>query len=108
MNERSIASASLVLAGMILMGMGAYFAFLRPSLLPEDPRFMGTTLAEIETAMPGLLAWLPHVFRVLGGFMFTTGLLTAYVAVTVFKAGQSAAAAVIAVAGLTSIGWMAH
>src|SRR5579859_6282624 len=89
------------------MGLGLYFVLLRPPLLPEDPRFMGSSLAEIQAALPGLSLWLRRVFWVMGGFMFAAGLLTAYVALTFFRARAKGAAGVGAVAGLASIGWMA-
>ena len=68
------------------MILGLYFVFLRPPLLPEDPRFMGTTLEEVQASAPGLQIWLRRVFWVMGGYMFSTGLLTCYVAVTSFRA----------------------
>ena len=40
--------------GIWLVALGAYFIVLRPSLLPEDPRFMGATLAQRRVAAPGL------------------------------------------------------
>lgn len=89
------------------MGLGLYFVFIRPALLPEDPRFMGTTFDQIQSAMPGLLIWLRRVFWVMGGFMFATGLLTAYIAVIEFQQLARGARFVVALAGLTSIGWMA-
>ena len=103
----SPSSILLVAQGIILMGLGLYFVFIRPALLPEDPRFMGTTLAEIQATMPGLLTWLRRVFWVAGGFMFTSGLLTTYMAVTTFQPLARGVRFVIAFAGLTSIGWMA-
>ena len=102
-----VSSILLTLNGIILMGLGLYFVFLRPALLPEDPRFMGTTLAEIETSLPGLLIWLRRVFWVLGGFMFATGLLLLYVAQTTFRAHLTSARFIVAFAALSSIGWMA-
>jgi hypothetical protein len=101
------ASILLALDGIILMGLGLYFVLLRPALLPEDPRFMGTTLAEIETSLPGLLVWLRRVFWVMGGFMFATGLLLLYVAQTTFRAHLTSARLMVALAALSSIGWMA-
>jgi len=105
--KRSPSSTFLVFNGVILMGLGLYFIFIRPPLLPEDPRFMGTTLAEIQATAPGLLIWLRRVFWVMGGYIFTTGLLTAYIAFTAFPQLTRGAHFVVAVAGLTSIGWMA-
>jgi hypothetical protein len=103
----SPSSAFLAFSGFILMGLGLYFIFIRPPLLPEDPRYMGTTLDEIQATMPGLLIWLRRVFWVLGGFMFATGVLTTYIAVTAFQQPARSARFVVALAGLTSIGWMA-
>lgn len=107
MKTQRIASASLALGGVILMGMGLYFGFLRPPLLPEDLKYMGASLAQIQTALPGLESWLARVFGVLGGYMFATGLLTIYVAATGFTTGRLGVAAVVLVSGLASIGWMA-
>ena len=89
------------------MGLGLYFVFLRPPLLREDPRYMGTSLGAIQASVPGLLVWLRRVFWVMGGYMFATGLLTVYVALTSFRTENRSAALVVAIAGLTSIGWMA-
>ncbi len=107
MNLQLLAKRALVLGGVILMGMGFYFVFLRPPLLSEDTRFMGATIDQIQTTLPGLAPWLARVFGVLGGYMFATGLLTVYVAATAFKTGRLGPLAVIAVSGFASIGWMA-
>ena len=108
MNTKPYASSILLaLNGIILMGLGLYFVFLRPPLLPEDPRFMGTTLAEIQTSLPGLLVWLRRVFWIMGGFMFATGLLLLYVAQTTFRAHLTSARLMVALAALSSVGWMA-
>ena len=106
MKRAVFASASLALGGMILMGIGLYFGFLRPPLLPEDTRFIGASLEQIQTAVPGLQLWLSRVFGVLGGFMAATGVLTVYLAATGFRAGKPGAIAVVLISGLTSIGWM--
>ena len=100
-------SIFLLSHGVILMGLGLYFVIIRPALLPEDPRFMGTTLSEIQATMPGLLIWLRRVFWVMGGFMFTAGLLTTFVAATAFQQLTRSVRFVIVLAALTSIGWMA-
>lgn len=102
----SPSSALLTFQGVLLIGLGLYFVFIRPALLPEDPRFMGTTLTEIQAIVPGLLIWLRRVFWVMGGFMFTTGLLTTYIAATAFQQLASGARSVVTLAGLTSMGWM--
>lgn len=105
--SRSYASMVLAFAGLALIGMGLYFVFLRPPLLPEDLRHMRTSLAGVEAALPGLLVWLHRVFWVMGGYICTTGLLTVYLALTVFRARERSVVLVVALAGLTSIGWMA-
>ena len=106
MKTQRVASAALTLGGVILMGMGFYFGFLRSPLLPEDLRYMDTSMTQIQTAMPGLGPWLARVFGVLGGYVFATGLLTVYVATTGFRTGRLGLVAVVLVSGLASIGWM--
>lgn len=96
----------LALGGVILMGIGFYFIFLRPPLLPEDARYMDTTVAEIQTAAPGLFRWLQKVFWVMGGYVFTTGLLTLYISFSSFGARSRGVFPAVAFAGLSSIGWM--
>ncbi len=107
MKLRPHSATVLALGGAILMILGLYFVFLRPPLLPEDPRFMGTSMAQVQMNVPGLLIWLRRVFWVMGGYMFASGLLTFYVALTSFRDRVRGAAGVIAISGLTSIGLMA-
>ncbi len=63
--SRRVSSWMLTACGLWLMGLGFYFVFLRPPLLPEDARFMGTSLEQIRVAAPGLEAWLNNVFTVI-------------------------------------------
>lgn len=104
MRTRLFASGSLAVGGVILIATGLYFGFLRPSLLPEDARYMGASVVQIQTAAPALTPWLA---RVLGGYMVATGLLTTYVAATSFRTGRPGAMAIVAASGLASIGCMA-
>ena len=106
MKLKPYSSTLLALAGIIIAGMGLYFIFLRPSLLPEDIRYMDTTLQNIKENIPGLLNWLQKVFWVMGGYIFTTGLLTVFIALTIFRTRANGAFIIIAIAGLTSIGFM--
>ena len=106
MKARVYSTTLLAISGGILMAVGLYFVFLRPALLPEDLRYMHASLADIQAEMPGLLEWLPKVFWALGGYIFTTGLLTLSIAVTTFRTGVRQPLALIALAGLTSIGGM--
>ena len=64
-----------IVCGAWLIGLGLYFIFFRPALLPEDLRYIGITLPVIESHTPGLLAWLHRVFTVMGGFMMGAGAL---------------------------------
>ena len=107
MTVRPYSATFLALGGAILMILGLYFVFLRPPLLPEDPRFMGTSLAQIQMSVPGLLIWLRRVFWVTGNYMFATSLLTVYVALTSFRARVCGAVGVVAISGLSLIGLMA-
>ena len=107
MNLRPYSATVLALGGTILMLLGLYFVFVRPPLLPEDPRYMGTSLAQIQATVPGLLIWIRRVFWVMGGYMFATGLLTVYIAVTAFRTRARCVAGVVILAGVTSIGGMA-
>lgn len=104
--HRVHSSTVLILGGVILMGLGVYFIFLRPPLLPEDPRFMGASLEQIRMSLPGLSTWLTRVFWVMGGYMFASGVLTAHVATTSFKARAPYAVLTVVFSGLMSIGLM--
>lgn len=68
---------------------------------------MGTTLAVVQAAVPGLYDWLQRVFWVMGGYMFATGLLTFYVVCTTFRARVRGSAGIVMLSGATSIGLMA-
>jgi hypothetical protein len=71
----SIADAALLAGGVWLLGLGLYFIVLRPPLLAEDERFIGTSLQSVSAALLGVLPWLGHVFDVLGGFAAGLGAL---------------------------------
>ena len=83
-----------------------YFIFLRPPLLPEDSRYIGSSLSTIQNSIPGLSVWLQKVFWVMGGYIFTTGLLTMYVAQTSFITRTRGVFIIVLIAGITSIGAM--
>lgn len=88
------------------MGMGLYFALIRPELLPEDIRYAGLSSEQFQATAPGLLNWLDKVFWVIGGYVFATGLLTCYVAQTAFRERRRGVLSVVSFAGLTSLGLM--
>jgi hypothetical protein len=88
--------------GVWLMALGFYFMVLRPPLLPEDPRFMGTTLEQLRLAAPGLEGWLQKVFTVMGGFMAGAGVLTVVVATVAMPArSKNTSWALVIAGGLT-------
>ena len=106
MKRQPYYSKALALGGMSLLGLGGYFLFLRPPLLPEDARYMDTSLPALHAAAPGLGRWLQKVFWVMGGYMAATGMLTLHVAISSFRSRRPGAFPVVALAGLSSIGWM--
>ena len=96
----------LTACGVWLVGLGLYFILLRPPLLPEDPRFMGTTLAQIRTAVPGLESWLQKVFTVMGGFMAGAGVLTVFVATVAMPKRLTGTSSTIALSGALTLALM--
>ncbi len=78
--HRDVSSWLLVGCGLWFVALGFYFIAVRPPLLSEDARFMGTSSAHIRAAVPGLEGWLKKVFTVMGGFMVGNGVLTVCVA----------------------------
>ena len=99
-------SSFLTLGGFLHAGMGIYFVFLRPPLLPEDSKYIGLSLSAIQNNIPGLSVWLQKVFWVMGAYIFTTGLLTIYIAQTSFRTRTPGAFIMVLIAGITSIGSM--
>jgi hypothetical protein len=100
-------SIVLATAGLAVTGIGFYFIFLRPPLLPEDLRYMALSAAQLDVVRPRLAAWLAHVFTVLGGYAVATGVLTVTLAATSFRAHGRGAAIGATIGGAASIGLMA-
>ena len=92
-----------VVCGLWLVALGAYFVFFRPALLPEDSRYIGSSIETIRSAAPGLERWLGHVFNVMGGFMAATGALTVLGAYRFFARHERGTLPVIVVAGAASV-----
>ena len=103
---RTPAEWLFVACGVWLIGLGAYFLFVRPPLLPEDLRYTGTNVAMLLAAAPRLTQWLNLVFTVMGGFMAGTGVLVAYLALKVLAQRPAGALAVTAVTGALTVGLM--
>lgn len=102
----SLAAWILAACGVAQVVIGVFFLGARPPLLPEDARFMGSTVERILDAVPALGVWLRRVFWVLGGYIAATGILVVYIASTGVRTGSASALAVVAVAGAMSVGWM--
>lgn len=79
-NVKPYSSAVLAVCGIALSGVGLYFIFLRSVLLPEDERYIGASLSQLQATAPNLLDWLGRMFWVMGGYILTTGILTLYIA----------------------------
>ena len=101
-----ISAILMAAAGLLIAGIGVFFIFLRPPLLIEDIRYMHLSAAELATIGPHLKPWLTQVFRVLGGYVLATGLLTMALASTGFRARRPVAIAGAFLAGVASIGLM--
>lgn len=95
-----------VLCGIWLVALGAYFIFLRPALLPEDPRYIGRSLEAIRLAVPGLEQWLGHVFNVMGGYMIAAGMMTTLVACRLYARRDIITLVALLATGAVSVGLM--
>ena len=100
-------SLVLAAAGAALVGMGLFFILLRPPLLPEDLRYMDLSAMQFEVVRPRLEAWLTQVFRVMGGYVLATGVLTITLAATSVRQHHWCAALGALIGGAASIGLMA-
>ena len=101
-----LATWTFVACGVWLLALGVYFMLMRPPLLPEDLRYMGTTLAQVHATLPGLERWLARVFTVLGGFMAGAGVLTLFVALSATAARPRGTTRALALSGLLTVGLM--
>ena len=68
---------------------------------------MGQAAVQFDTVRPRLEAWLTLVFRVMGGYVIATGILTVTLAATSFRAHHWGAALGALIGGAASIGLMA-
>src|SRR5215213_2661044 len=92
-----------LVCGVWLVGLGAYFMVLRPQLLPEDIRYLGASLPDIQSAVPGLERWLRRVFAVMGGFMAGAGVLTVFVAAGAVPMRARGTGSALTAAGLLTV-----
>lgn len=101
-----ISSILLAVFGVALTSIGVFFMFLRPPLLPEDMRFIGISLQQLQAEQPRIVSWLLRVFQVLGGYAIASGVLTVTIAATSFREHERVALIGVLAAGVPSIGWM--
>jgi hypothetical protein len=106
MPRPSISVFIFVACGIWLIGLGLYFIFLRPRLLPEDLRYMETNIGDIQSAIPGLERWTNRVFTVMGGFMMGSGLLTILAVMNVSAIQEKRTWIFLMLTGLFTVGTM--
>ena len=98
-----LSAKAFLVCGLWLIALGFYFIFLRPALLPEDPRYIGSSIEAIRAAVPGLERWLGHVFNVMGGFMVVSGVMTLLVVRRAFARHDRATFAGLLIAGVAGV-----
>jgi len=104
--RRSLGDWLFVICGIWLVGLGSYFIFIRPPLLPEDLRYSGANALVLQAAAPRIAEWLDLVFTVMGGFMAAVGVLVGYIGWAVLPRRPKGAAPALLLAGLLSVGLM--
>ena len=92
-----------VACGVWMRGLGTYFVAFRPPLLAEDLRYIGSSLAGLQAALPRLESWLGRVFGVVGGFMAGAGALTILVAATAVRRRDRGTGTTLALVGLLTV-----
>jgi hypothetical protein len=107
LGSRQVSTWMLMGCGLWLVALGLYFIFLRPPLLPEDTRFMDSSLAQVRAALPGLERWLQQVFTVLGGFMAGAGVLTLFIARAAMPSRLHGTSWALGLAGALTVALMA-
>jgi len=102
---RKVALWLLAGCGVFQVGMGLFFIGLRPTMLPEDERFIGLSLDGLSQISPSLPLWLNRVFVVLGGHIIATGLLIVLTAVLLWRHRENlrTVLALMLAAGLASV-----
>ena len=92
--------------GIWLLGLGGYFMFVRPPLLPEDLRYLGASATQVGMLLPHLASWLRNVFMVMGGFMAGCGVLIIFVSVRAVPPCVQGTGTALGFAGLFSVAIM--
>lgn len=89
--------------GIWLICLGGYFMLVRPSLLPEDLRYLGLSMVRVEAALPHLASWLHNVFTVMGGFIAGSGVLLMFVSVRAIPQCFNGTGVALGSAGLLTV-----
>ena len=89
--------------GIWLIGLGAYFMFVRPALLPEDLRYLGLSAIQAAPFLARLASWLGHVFIVVGGFMAGSGVLITFISLRAVKKCSLVTGITLGLAGLLTV-----
>ncbi len=95
-----------VACGIWLIGLGGYFMFVRPPLLPEDLRYLGSSSTQVEALLPQLASWLRNVFTVMGGFIGGCGVLVLFVSARVMSHCAPGTGIALCVTGLLTVATM--
>lgn len=103
---RPLCAWLLAAVGAATIGIGIYFIFLRPPLLPEDLHYMGTSSERLLAATPKLASWLGLVFTVLGGYIVGAGVLLVHLALGAFAERKPYALLVAGLGGGFTTGLM--
>jgi hypothetical protein len=104
--RRGAAEWLIATCGVWHIGLGLYFVFLRPALLPEDVRYMGAELQSLQALAPHFGDWLGKVFTVMGGFVTGAGVLVVYFGWTVMPSRPRGATLVLALVGALTLALM--
>jgi hypothetical protein len=103
LGRRGVAEWLIASCGVWYIGLGLYFIFARPALLPEDVRYAGAGLQALESVAPHLGDWLGKVFTVMGGFMAGAGVLVAYFGWTLMASRPRGATLALALVGALTL-----
>ena len=103
---RKLAKWIFVACGIWLIGLGGYFMFARPPLLPEDLRYIGSSASQVALLLPHLASWLRHVFTVMGGFIAGCGILATFVGLYIAPQGRRGTGIALGLAGLLTVATM--
>ena len=92
--------------GIWLLGLGGYFMLVRPPLLPEDLRYLGSSATQVEALLPHVASWLRNVFTVMGGFIAGCGVLVVFVSMRLVPQCVHGTGIALGITGLLTVATM--